>query len=428
MSKKTSILIIIILVLVLAGGGYWIYNNYFGSGVINTRTTTTTTTSGGNIFTPLNGTTRTQNTLPLRNTTNNTGQNAQNSSSTTVAIPTIRELSTTPVGGMVASTSGTSTLVRWVNRGTGYVYEARSNSLDTTLLSNTTVPMIYQSFWNRNGTAFVFQSLDDTGTKITNFYVALSKSPTQATTTATSSISKNTPYVLKGDVLPANTTVLALSPLADKIFRLADGSGYISQFDGTKTIKLFSTPLKDINVEWPTDSTLAITTKGNSALAGFLYFVNTKTGQFTKVLGGINGLATLTNKDATKILYTRSVGQTLSSSIFDVKTGTDQELAFNTMPEKCVWSSIKKDNLICAVPSTIPTAQYPEDWYQGNTAFTDSIWEVNITTGEAHQIATMLNFPGELLDATNLTLDPKENVLYFINKRDLTLWSVNLNS
>ena len=426
MSKKISISIIVVLILALAGAGYWAYSNYFTSGTINSKPNTTNTTAG-NIFSPLNGSSHGQ-TSTIHNSGNNSTQTQTTSSTTPVTIPTIRELSTTPVGGLVASTSGTSTLVRWVDRGTGYVYEARSDTLAINELSNTTVPMIYQSYWNHAGTAFVFQSLSDTGSDVTNFYAALSKPAAQATSTATTSISKNLPFVLRGQNLPPKTTELAVSPTGDKIFRLTDGAGYISQFDGTKTVKLFSTPLKDINVEWPADNTLTITTKGNSALPGYLYFVNTKTGQFTKTIGAIKGLATLTSKDGNKVLYTESVGQTISSSIFDVKTGASQELAFNTMPEKCVWSTIKKDNLICAVPTNIPNAQYPEDWYRGNTAFTDSIWEVNITTGEAHQVATLLNFPGELLDAINLTLDTKENVLYFINNRDLTLWSVNLNS
>jgi len=53
---------------------------------------------------------------------------------------------------------------------------------------------------------------------------------------------------------------------------------------------------------------------------------------------------------------------------------------------------------------------------------------LDTTTGEVHLLANLLNLADELIDATNLSLDPNENFLYFVNKRDLTLWSLDLNN
>jgi hypothetical protein len=243
--------------------------------------------------------------------------------------------------------------------------------------------------------------------------------------------------------LPSNITEIALNPEHTSVFTLAlsgnsaendnlatdnSGIGYISQFDGSKKTEIFSTPLTQVNVEWPADNIIALTTKGFSATPGFLYFVNPKTGTFTNILANVNGLDTLTNHDASQVLYSASGGTNgLITSVYDVKAGTTQTLAFNTLPEKCLWSSINKDDLICAVPSRIPSASYPESWYQGTISFSDSIWEINITTGEVHELADLAKLSGKQIDAENLTLDPKENFLYFINKRDLTLWSLGLD-
>jgi hypothetical protein len=445
MSKTTFTLIIIIVIAALVGGGYWFYLKNTGTNVnLDTNPVANNNSTGtGNIFSPLAGNNVAQTTGTGTRPSNTTNSSTTPNTSITVSsVPTLRELSSTPVGGMSASTTGTTTIVRWIDRGTGYVYQASSNSLAITELSNTTVPMIYQSFWNRNLNAFIFQSVDDTTNEVTNFYTVLSTTAT-ISTSASSTLSTNTPYQLRGEPLPSNITEIALNPEHTSVFTLAlsgnsaendnlatdnSGIGYISQFDGSKKTEIFSTPLTQVNVEWPADNIIALTTKGFSATPGFLYFVNPKTGTFTNILANVNGLDTLTNHDASQVLYSASGGTNgLTTSVYDVKAGTTQTLAFNTLPEKCLWSSINKDDLICAVPSRVPSASYPEAWYQGTVAFSDSIWEINITTGEVHELADLAKLSGKQIDAENLTLDPKENFLYFINKRDLTLWSLSLD-
>ncbi|MBU6232354.1 hypothetical protein KGP36_07005, partial [Patescibacteria group bacterium] len=79
-------------------------------------------------------------------------------------IPALRLLSSTPVGGYGASTTGSTTIVRWIDRGRGNVIEAREDSLGLTTISNTVLPRIYESAWNKNLTSFVGGMLEtDTG-------------------------------------------------------------------------------------------------------------------------------------------------------------------------------------------------------------------------------------------------------------------------
>ncbi len=441
MSKKNITIIVIIIIAIFIAIGYWLYMDSGAQGIpfFSKPTGNTTASNGnGNIFSPLNGNgTQNQQRQPITNrNTSNTSSTSTTISTPTSPIPSVRQLSTNPVGGMGASTTASSSIVRWIDRGTGYIYQADSNSLNILELSNTTVPMVYQSFWNHNTSAFIFRSLNGDSNTITNFFAQLSPVIASSTlnnsngsTTANSpTLSARTPFTLKGVPLPSDTSEIAVSPTGDKIFTLTSGIGYVSQFDGSKINQIFTTPLSEVNVEWPVDTTIAITTKGNSALPGFLYFVNSKTGVFSGILANINGLDTLTNKDATEVLFTSSIDSSIITYVHNVKSGTDQELAFNTLPEKCVWSAINKSDLICAVPSKIPSGDYPEAWYKGTAFFNDSLWEINTSTGVAHQISNLLSTAGTSIDAENLVLDPKENILYFINKKDLSLWSVRLNS
>jgi hypothetical protein len=425
MSKKIVTLIIAIVILAIGAFYYWFFIRNASPAI---STDNGTTSSNG--FSPFSSG------QPVK-TGGNTNTNSQvtsvaTTSQGTVSLPVLRKLSATPVGGFTASSTGSTTLVRWIDRGTGKVYQANSNDLTIAKLSNTTVPMVYESYWNKKASAFIFRSLQDDSDTITTFYTELRVIQVASSTASSSVTASSIPFELRGSPLPSDTALLAVAPKGDRVFTFTNdngtGSGYVSDFNGSKKTLVFTTPITQINTEWPEDNTITLTTKGSSFGVGFLYFVNPKDGIFNKIIGGVRGLSTLVSHDAKKVLYSTSSGTSFSSAVFDIKTQKSQDLAFNTLPEKCVWSSLKKDVIFCSVPSQITPASYPEDWYQGKVSFSDKIWQVNVTTGEAHLMAELLNTSGEIIDAENLTLDPKENYLYFMNKRDLSLWSLSLNN
>ncbi len=177
---------------------------------------------------------------------------------------------------------------------------------------------------------------------------------------------------------------------------------------------------------WPEINTIAINTKASANSKGFLYLLDIKKGVTTKILGGISGLSTTVSSDAKRVMYSTGGNNKVSTGIFTIKEGADMGAVFKTLAEKCVWSKIHADEAYCAVPVEIPNGIYPDDWYKGNISFTDQIWHINATTGEVHLVANLVSLGKALIDATNLTLDPKENYIYFVNKRDLTLWSLSL--
>jgi hypothetical protein len=82
----------------------------------------------------------------------------------------------------------------------------------------------------------------------------------------------------------------------------------------------------------------------------------------------------------------------------------------------------------CAVPSQPIKAIYPDDWYKGTISFIDKIWQSNATTGEIKLISSIVDTSDRVIDAFNLGLDPKDDFLIFMNKNDLSLWSLDLVS
>ena len=98
----------------------------------------------------------------------------------------------------------------------------------------------------------------------------------------------------------------------------------------------------------------------------------------------------------------------------------------NTLPEKCIWSNTDSKIIYCAVPKNFPAGDYPDAWYQGLVNFTDDIWLINTDTMASTLIFDLEKQANKNLDITDLHLDKNDNFLFFTNKTDMTLWSLNL--
>jgi hypothetical protein len=337
-------------------------------------------------------------------------------------MPKLRQISTTPIAGVGASSTASSSLVRYMDRGTGHVYEVDSLLPEAKKLSNTTLPKIYEAYWNKNLNALVLRYLRNETDTITNFYAEVRSTGTSTT---------ETPFEVKGRFLVPDIQQVAISPMGNRIFTWnienSRGVGYVSGFDETAKVKVADTPMTQVVLDWPETNTVTIQTKASSGLIGYLYSIDIRNGVMNKVLGDVRGLVGKVSKDGLKVFYSSSNSNSIKTYYSDIKTGVNQEVIFKTLADKCVWSTLRKNEVYCAVPTEIASGSYPDDWYSGKISFIDQIWHLDTTTGEVHLLANLLNLSNKLMDATDLILDPKEDFLYFTNKRDLTLWSLDLN-
>jgi hypothetical protein len=421
---KKFLLILIPVILIVIGIFYWFF--------MRTATEPMTPTPGEEqgIFDPFNRGGSTYNGSTQTNTSgsNNpsTGITSTPVGSTETKLPRLRQLSATPIGGFVASSTASSTFARYIDRGIGHVFEAISDVNEIPKISNTTIPKVYESYWNKNANMAVVRYIKDETGVITNFFAELKKVSTNASSTETNPI----PYEIKGKYLATNILEVAVSPKGDRIFTFNDEEttrmGYISGFDESKKTKVFETPLRQVMINWPEENTLSVITKASGLSSGFLYHVDPRKPALKRILGDIRGLTAKTSPDAKKVIYS-SGGQQLLTYILNLVDNSSQEIVFRTIAEKCVWSKLHPTEVYCAVPTEIPTGIYPDDWYKGNVTFNDQLWHLDTITGEVTLVANLLNLSQTVIDATNLTLDPKENFIYFINKKDLTFWSFDLN-
>lgn len=443
MRTSTKIILIILLILIISLGLYWYFFFYGPGNQIEPIVNDPNTPSG---FIPLNTNQPTNNIASTTDPNNNSATTTDgnlNLQTIEGKLPTLRLLSNTPIGGYGASTTASTTAVRWIDRGRGNILEAKGDSGEIVILSNTFLPRMYEGVWNKDITALIGSLINNNADIPTTVYAKLysqasttnkvATSTANATTTNATTTNNITPYYIKGKNLPENIVDYAVSPKGDRIFLLIkesrNGVGYIANFDGTKLTQIFTQPLTQVSVEWPEENTIAITTKGSANHSGFLYFVNPKTGIWNKVLGPINGLSTRVSRDV-KYVFTSQINtdQELVTALYKIGSSTPTDTMIRTLADKCVWGNKNKELIYCAVPSNIENANYPDDWYKGSVNFSDKILQYNAKDESIGIVSPILDQTDRLIDAFNLGTDSNDDFLFFMNKYDLSFWSLDLNA
>jgi hypothetical protein len=336
--------------------------------------------------------------------------------------PRLRQISSFPVAGGIAFENGDGeTFIRFISRETGHIYETAASSLTQERISNTTIPRIQRALFAPSGEELIIQYLDEDSEQIESFY-ALIEMDEEALQKESGS--------LAGTFLPKGIKELVLSESGEKIFYLAVSGGgvvgIVSGMDGSKKTQIFDSPLSEWLLEWQTDDTIALTTKPSSNISGFLYFLNSKTEKFDKIISASDGLTASVSPDGKLVLFERGVGGVRILSALDIKTGEEADMPLWTLPEKCVWSDINSAVAYCGIPSAPPAGKTPDDWYQGLESFSDSVWLINTETGTTDLVIEPFDEKRVNLDIVNPSLSPDEDYLLFINKEDSALWSLEL--
>ncbi len=297
--------------------------------------------------------------------------------------------------------------LRYVERVTGHIYQMYLDTKTVGKISNSTIPSIYEAVFGGKAQSVIYRYLSDDNKTINSFMATLGAS--------------------KGEFLPSNITDISLSPDKDKFFYITKTIngvvGTISSFNETRKDQVFSSPYSEWLSQWVKPQNIYLTTKASGLVEGNMFSLNTVNNTLNKVFGGILGLTTLANKDGSLVLYSTYNGSGPKLGVFRVANHTMVGLDNYGLPEKCVWS-IDNKTAYCAIPETI-TGLQPDSWYKGLVSFDDRFIKIDAYSGEVSSILD--NAEDIKLDATHLFLNNKESELYFINKKDSTLWVLDLN-
>lgn len=297
--------------------------------------------------------------------------------------------------------------VRYVEKMNGHIYKMFLDTKAKEKISNSTIPSIYEAFFDNTANTVIYRYLS--ADKIINSFMATLGAP-------------------KGEFLPQNISDLSISRDKTKFFYLTENNsngvtGFIGTFGETKRDIVFNHPFTEWLSEWDTNQRIFLTTKPSYDVKGSIFLLNTTNKTISKIFGGVTGLTTLVNPIGSLVLYSSSTETGPKLGVFDINKHTTKDLDTYGLPEKCVWSS-DNINVYCGVPNVITGNQYPDYWYQGLISFDDYFVKINTETGDKTTIANSMDETP--VDGTRLFLDKTESSLFFINKKDSTLWSLDL--
>jgi hypothetical protein len=321
-----------------------------------------------------------------------------------------------PVSGAIAIEKGSTTIIRFVDKATGNIYQQDTVKQDLVRISNTTIPKTQDVTWGKDGNSLLFR-YEENGI-IKSLFGKIS------TTTVPDQGIVSNKYLLE-DIL--GTAALNNQDKLVYLLTSKDITGVVaSSLDGSAPSTIFASKLSEWKLSYPKDSSVIITTKASSQTSGFSYLINTKTKSFTKILGEIRGLTTLSDNKVENILYSSSKNASYGLGVYVIKNKTSTSLVPPTLTEKCAWSW-SKTLVYCGVPNNAPAGEYPDIWYQGKVTLSDSLWVYDVARSTSLEIAKLHDLTGEDIDVIDISLSSSGKLLLFRNKKDHTLWAMKVD-
>ncbi|MHB1118273.1 MAG: hypothetical protein ACYCZ7_01970 [Minisyncoccota bacterium] len=345
-------------------------------------------------------------------------------------LPRLYELHELPVAGVgfieTKDKKGAvlATSARYIERGLGHIYETSLATYTESRIGNETRSRLSEALWGNNGKSVVVRFLDEEGvikTRILNIGVSAASSIQNTAPEASEILA--TEEIFLPDFIPF---MAVAEDSTDKLFYLENGNvsstGNVVTFKNTGVTRIFTSSFTEWLPQFPNQKLVTLTTKPSANVPGHLFFVDTKTKSLTKILSNINGLTTLTSRDGASVLYAETKEGTPELLVYEIAKKESHSLALQTLPEKCAWSAKNTAIAYCAVPQTLPSAQYPDQWYQGLISFSDTIWRIDTKTSVVEKILTPADLRAPALDIVNLVLSSDDAQLLFINKVTGTPW------
>ena len=302
-------------------------------------------------------------------------------------------------------------MVRFVERGTGYVIEANPRNGAIVRFTNTLVPRVYEAQIGRNGVV-ILRGVSDTGAVMT--------SAGQATTTPVEN-EELSPLILSA--LPQNIQEIALSASGEDVLYLlpleTGGASVVrSDWNGGKAKNLATLGILGWQMRWPSANRIILAQNyGGGASSAY----EIRNGSLEPLLRNMNNLVVLPRAESSALLYS-SGNFTLSARVNE--SANTVTLPLRTTADKCAWAPGTELVAYCAVPQTLPEIDASGKRLRGEAYTADTWWKVDVHTGRAE----LLYAPdgSSQLDVETPSVDEDGEYIAFINRRDKSLWLLRI--
>lgn len=329
----------------------------------------------------------------------------------------LRQISAGPVAASVLFTKGSTTVIRFIEKGTGHIYETSADSLATVRISNKTIPRIQESFFVQSGNGLIIRYLSEETVKTAHLEL----------------LGGGESVLLTATILPDNIQSIAPSYDGAKIAYVLSGAAgssvLVSGPNGAKPVQVFSSPLRGLLLRGFAGNFLLLTSRPSADAAAVAFLVDVRTGVARQTLRQ-NGLTALLSGNGRTVFYSfsssLSFGAT-AAALYDRVSGGSVTIAASTLSDKCAWAGKDGGSLYCGVPFFISAEGFlPDRWYQGALSFNDSLWKIDAGAGETFLAAAAAGLENRQFDIIDLHVDAGEDYAIFTDKSDEVLWGVQL--
>ncbi len=325
----------------------------------------------------------------------------------------LSELTDRKVAGAVIVVSTTSAgFVRYMEKGTGNIFEIALDSGVETRISNQTIPYVVEAIWARTGDQVVF-STEIAGTRGKTYFGTLTVNDAGETifdAEVSSDMMDNSAFSNDGDFL---------------FYSERDTAGGTTGFVRAKktgiATPLFSLPFSESVVLWDTgtaSSTHYAFSKPALGYQGYLYEIDMD-GTLTKI---DSGLALSALRHDNYLIVNKNSGKGPYSLLINTDGGPSRFLSIETLTEKCDGNG---DIFWCGASASAQVTTFPIDWYQGAISYADQLWRVDARTGDARMVTDPEPISREQLDVENPQVADGGTSVIFRNKRNDSLWLYN---
>lgn len=387
---KRSLIITIGILIILLVLGLWIYLLVFG-----------TPKETNEVFANLGIITKNEDEVAIVET------NTLSKNETQLALDgsPLQQLTTKAVAGF-AATSSSDQLIRYVERGTGHIYEINLDKGTEKQITLLTLPQTVEATFSPSANSVAFTTF---------------KGSDRITSVGTIPEEGSELIVTK---LPPNAEQIAFKDDLIIYYTRRDNNettGYAYNISNHSESELFTTTLTDITVFWGYGfDTIYIQTKPTQHLEGFLYKISKNI--LTPITEALYGLTTFIESN------NMIISQVVDDEYISTWTRTSGELkqGILMLKEKCVFTEETAKRVWCAAPLPIPNASYVENWYKGTITSEDYLWSTDLVAQNSTLIENLTESAGKIIDVFDMKISDNRTSLLFTNKIDQTLWSYRI--
>lgn len=320
-------------------------------------------------------------------------------------------------------TPETISVMRYIERESGNVYETTELTRINSRVTNTTIPRVLEAMFV-DGDSLLVRYIDPISNTLKTFSAAVSQVPeTSLVDNEGAGLSR-----LSGVFLPDGIQDVSINNAGEILYTQTSPSGLVAIVTdalGQNKKQIFSSPLSEWKPDWAKRSeTITMTQYPSSVAFGFSQILNRTTERTSPFISGVRALDVLLSPDGTRALVSYKDGNTQSLFIRN-QDGTYSDTNLSTFAQKCVWSS---DSVLayCAEPINQISSEAPDLWYQGVESYSDDVWRINTNDATTRVLFSPFEENFYSLDIIDLDISADERFLFFRDKDNEYFWTYQL--